>query len=214
MAASTKSSITRSWKSTFTYLLASVVSGGIAVLLYLYFASGLITFAIATIPTIVALICLYMAIAGAGETSCPSCAKPLGGLSTGSNDGVLCSHCHHYFEGKNGELWATDDSRIADSPLFSSPLPEKFSFPQVCCVCGKPSTQNIPASLTTTNASSAVTQSTIGVTSSTTVSVEVPHCAEHKDGAILTGTKDHTKVRFRSYPYLRSFCEVNNTTPG
>ncbi len=68
--------------------------------------------------------------------------------------------------------------------------------------------------MTTTNASSVVTQSTIGVTSSTRTTVRVPHCDAHKDGALLTGTKDSPSIKFRSYPYLRAFCEANGTKPN
>jgi hypothetical protein len=67
------------------------------------------------------------------------------------------------------------------------------------------------------NASSAVTANAlpgVSMTSSTRTTVEVPHCDEHKDGAMLTGTSSKPHIRFRSYPYLRAFCELNQTTPG
>src|SRR5438128_2548559 len=129
----TRSQIKRSWKSTMNSLIIAVISLGVSVLLFMFIASGPITIGIALIPAVVALIFFYMAISGAGETTCPGCQKPLSGLSTGSNDGVLCANCHSYFEGKNGELWATEPSRIADSPTFASPLPETFAFPETCC---------------------------------------------------------------------------------
>jgi hypothetical protein len=209
-----KTHITRNWKSTFNYLILSVVSAGVSVLLFMYFAEGIITAAISCVPAVLAIIFLFMSISGASETTCPNCKKPLSGLSTGSNDGVLCDGCHLYFEGKNAELWQTDPARIADSPIFSSPVPEKFILPDLCCVCGAPSTQKIKVTLTTTNASSALTATTIGVTTSTRTTIEVPHCADHKDGADLTGTQDRPHIKFRSYPYLRAFCEANQTTPG
>ena len=209
-----RSTIKRSWKSTIGFLIGALISAAISVLLFITIASGPVTIGIALIPAVLALILLYMAIGGAGECSCPACGKPISGLSTGSNDGVLCPACLHYFEGKNGELWATDDARVADSPCFASTIPEKFAFPPGCCVCGKDATRKIPVSLTTTNASSVVTQSTIGLTTTTRTTVEVPHCNDHKDGAILTGTKDKPHIKFRSYPYLRAFCQLNNTTPG
>jgi hypothetical protein len=46
-------------------------------------------------------------------------------------------------------------------------------------------------------------------------SVDVPHCASHKDGAMLSAQGgDKVKIRFRSYPYLRAFCERNGTSPS
>ncbi|MDQ2855813.1 MAG: hypothetical protein M3R68_05755, partial [Acidobacteriota bacterium] len=128
--------------------------------------------------------------------------------------GVVCASCHHYSEGKDGLLWQTDESRIADDPIFSSPLPEKFNFPKVCCVCGKPEVRREKISFRTQNASSALTAPTVGLTSNTTISVEVPHCAEHKEGARLSGSPTTTIIRFRSYPYLSAFCEMNGTTPA
>ena len=209
-----RSTIKRSWKSTIGFLIGGLVSAALSFLLFITIVSGPVTIGIALIPAVIALILFYMAVGGAGECPCPACGKPLTGLSTGANDGVLCRQCLQYLEGKNGQLWPTDDARIADSPSFASLIPEQFAFPPGCCVCGKDATRKIPVTLYTTNASSAVTQSTIGLTSSTRTTVEVPHCADHKDGAILTGTKDKPHIKFRSYPYLRAFCELNNTTPG
>ncbi len=210
----TRSSIQRSWKSTLTSIIIALVSAAVSAALFMTIVGGPVTIGIALIPAVVALIFVFMAISGAGECPCPACGKPLDGLTTGSNDGKLCPHCHRYFEGKNAQLWATDEMRIADHPQFSSPLPDSFTFPDACCVCAQPATKKQKIQLTTTNASSAVTQSTIGLTTTTRTSVEVPHCDQHKDGAMLTGTQSKTHIKFRSYPYLRAFCELNNTTPG
>ena len=182
-------------------------------LLFIYFASGPVSIGIALIPGVLAFVFLACA-AGSGECPCPSCAQPLEGLGTKSNEGVLCPHCHRYFEGKNAQLWLTDESRIADNPTFTSPLPETFTFPDGCCVCGNPSTHKQTIQYTTQNASSAVTSPTVGLTTSTRISVEVPHCDGHKDGASLTGTPKSMHIRFRSYPYLRAFCDLNKTIPG
>jgi hypothetical protein len=213
MADAPKTSIQRSWKSTIGWLVAAVISLLLSVALFMTIVSGPVTVGIALIPAILALIFLFSA-AGSGVAACPSCGHALTGLGTSTNDGVLCPHCHGYFEGKNAQLWATDPERIADSPTFTSPLPEKFTFPEGCCVCGKPVTQRIAIKYTTMNASSAVTNPVAGVTSNTTTTVEVPHCAEHKDGASLTGNPSKMHIRFRSYPYLRAFCAANDTTPG
>jgi hypothetical protein len=206
--------ISRSWKATIGYLIGGVVALGVSVLLFATIVDGAITTGIALIPAIVGLILLYMAFGGAGTAACPGCGAELGGLSTKANDGVLCSSCHTYCEGKDGALWRTDPNRIADEPIFSSPLPAEFKFPGGCCVCGKPAEGNETIKLRTQNASSAITASTVGVTSSTEVSVGVPHCAEHNGGARLSGTPQSPHIKLRSYPYLRAFCELNGTTPG
>ncbi|MGI8468463.1 MAG: hypothetical protein ACR2N3_08420 [Pyrinomonadaceae bacterium] len=66
------------------------------------------------------------------------------------------------------------------------------------------------------NTKAVTTTGTYGVkiTSSTTVSVDVPHCAEHQVGARLTGATSSPQIKFRSYPYLRAFCQLNGTIPG
>jgi hypothetical protein len=207
-------SISRSWGATIGYLIGSIVALGISVLLFMTIVEGAVTTGIALIPAIIGLILLYMAFGGAGTGACPACGAALSGLSTKANDGVLCPSCHAYCEGKDGSLWRTDPDRIADEPIFSSPLPPEFKFPSGCCVCGNPAVGSETIRIRTQNASSAITASTVGVTTSTEVSVGVPHCAEHKGGARLSGTPQSPHIKLRSYPYLRAFCQLNGTTPG
>src|SRR5262249_30604983 len=179
----TTTKISRSWGATIGYLVGAVVALGVSVLLFMSIVEGAITLGIALIPAVVGVILLYMAFGGSGTSTCPGCGAPLGGLSTKANDGVLCASCHNYSEGKDGTLWQTDQNRVADEPIFSSPLPAELNFPSECCVCGQAAVIREKISLRTQNASSAVTASAVGVTTSTEVSVEVPHCAEHKGGA-------------------------------
>jgi hypothetical protein len=160
--------------------------------------AGARTLGIALIPAIGAIILLFMSCGGSGTSACPGCQSRLIGLSTKSNDGVLCGGCNHYLEGNGGSLFQTDENRISDVSLFSSPLPAQFSFPGGCCVCGKPEAGLEKISLRNQNASSAITAPSVGVTTSTIVSVEVPHCAEHKKGAQLTGTPQRPHIKFRS----------------
>ena len=206
--------ISRSWGATIGYLIGAIVGFGISIALFMSIVEGPITFGIALIPAILALILLFMSFGGSGQSTCPICGTQLSGLSTKSNDGVLCANCHRYSEGKDGLLWQTDENRIADDPLFTSPLPAEFTFPGVCCICGRPEVGREKITLQTQNTSSVVTAATVGLTTSTTVSVEVPHCAEHKGGARLSGTPQSTHIKFRSYPYLSVFCQMNGTTPG
>src|ERR1700730_12914285 len=103
-------------------IVGAIVAMGISVALFMSIVEGPVTFGIALIPAIVALILVGMSFGGAGHTTCPVCNALLSGLSTKSNDGVLCANCHRYSEGKDGLLWAIDENRIADEPIFSSPL--------------------------------------------------------------------------------------------
>src|ERR1700731_2576759 len=118
--------ITRSWGATIGYLIGAFVAIAVSVLLFVTIAEGPVTVGIALIPAVLALMLVYASFGGAGYTTCPVCDARLDGLSTKSNDGVVCANCHRYSEGKDGFLWPTDEDRIADDPIFSSPLPEQF----------------------------------------------------------------------------------------
>lgn len=210
----TKSKIERSWPATFGYIGAGIISLVLAVAIFMYTSVGLWLGSLAVAFIILGLIFLGMALSGAGACACPGCGKPLSGLSTGKNEGILCPACQQYFEGSAGELWATDPSTVSSNPIFSTVLPETFNFPEGCCVCGKPETHRVKISTTTQGGGDAALAATTGIRHSTRISVEVPHCDEHKDGALLGGTKQKTIIRFRSYPYMRAFCELNKTTPA
>jgi hypothetical protein len=208
-----KTNVSRSWGRTIGYLIGALVLLGISVVLFMSIVEGPMTIGIALLPAIVGVILFFMAFGGAGAAACPVCGASLTALSTKSNDGVLCTSCHHYLEGNDGLLWTTDESRVAEDAIFSSPLPQPFTFPQGCCVCGGVEVGREKISLQNQNASSVITAQ-VGVTSYTTVSVEVPYCAAHKGGARLSGTPQYPHIKFRSYPYLRAFCQINSTIPG
>ena len=125
---SKRTSITRAWNSTIAYLVGGIVCLGLCVLMFVTIASGPVTIGIALIPGIVGVL-LFVGAVGSGIADCPGCGKQLTGLGTSSNDGVLCPHCHLYFEGKDKQLWATAPERIAEAPTFSAPLPERLQFP-------------------------------------------------------------------------------------
>jgi hypothetical protein len=209
-----KTKITRSWGATVGYLIGGLVALGLCVVLFMTIAEGPVTVGISLLPGIVGLLLVYMSFGGAGSCTCPVCNAALAGLSIRANDGVLCDACHNYVEGKNGVLWQTDTARVAEEPMFSSPLPAAFNFPPGCCVCGAPEAGREQIKFRTMNASSAITASAVGLTTSTEVSVAVPHCAAHQGGARLSASAAHTQIKFRSYPYLRAFCQLNNTVPG
>jgi hypothetical protein len=206
--------VTRSWGATIGYMIGAIIALGVCVLLSITIAEGPVTVGIALIPGILGIILLFMSFGGSGTSTCPVCDAPLAGLSTKSNDGVLCDACHNYVEGKGGLLRQTDADRVAEEPLFGSPLPDQFNFPPGCCVCGAPEARREQIKFRTQNASSVLTAPTVGITTSTEVSVAVPHCVAHKDGARLSATPKNTVIKFRSYPYLRDFCQLNGTTPG
>jgi len=216
--------IKRSVGATVGYAVGGLAALALSGLLFKTIVEGPVTLGVALIPGIVGLILLWLAIGGSGTAPCPGCGVPLSGLSTGSNDGVLCSGCKKFLEGKEGMLRVTDESRIAEAPLFGAILPESFTWPEGCCVCAKPAVrrESISVSLPTASAAGknlAVTALTGGVVTQSgggdKYTVEVPHCGDHQEGALLgSGSGSSVEIRFRSYPYLRSFCAANKISPG
>ncbi|HEY1546235.1 MAG TPA: hypothetical protein VGG28_00375 [Kofleriaceae bacterium] len=216
-----KTRVVRSWSKTFVSLVVGVVAIGVSVLMFQHIVEGAISAGFALIPGIVGIVALYYAVAGASSAPCPSCGARVGELSSGSNDGACCAACHAYFEGKQGEVWPTDPQRIADSPLFATKLGEQFAWPDGCCVCGQAAVRSIPitavrASSGANAATAVATGGAVLATGRTTFTLEVPHCGQHDNGAHLSagGSNKEMRILFRSYPYLRSFCQRNGTLPG
>jgi hypothetical protein len=217
--------IQRSVGTTVGYAAGGLVALGLSALLFKTIVEGPMTFGAALIPGIVGLLLLGMAVGGSGVAPCPGCGASVTSLSMKSNDGVLCEGCKKFLEGKDGMLRLTEDARIADAPLFGALLPEAFTWPDGCCVCAEPAARkdaisvNVPSSASAGKAV-AVTALTGGVVTQTgggsRYTVEAPHCADHKDGAALGSgsSASPVRIRFRSYPYLRSFCALNKITPG
>ena len=216
------SRIQRSASSTIGSLIGGLVAAVISGLLFWLIVEGPITIGIALCPAIVAIILFWTAVSGSGVAPCPGCGAQVTGLSTGSNDGVLCAGCKKFLEGKAGILQVTDPQRVADSPLFGTVLPESFAWPEMCCLCAQPATRREAVSVSLPSAASTGKNLAVDVLSGgavtstgggTRYTVEVPHCAAHQHGAELGSHTQGVKIRFRSYPYLRAFCELNKTSP-
>ena len=215
--------IVRNWSVTIVYLIAGAAALGLSGLLFATIVSGAITFGIALVVAIVGVVLLLGAKGGAGESACPACNARLTALSTESNEGVLCAHCLAYSEGQGGKLWATDPARVADRALFGTQLPAQFAWPPGCCVCGMPPTRSDAVTTQIQRTGSAIGVLAVagatggavtGKAGETRFTVEVPHCDAHKDGAALSAMGGgHVKIRFRSYPYLRAFCQQNQIRP-
>jgi hypothetical protein len=149
------------------------------------------------------------AIFGAGTAPCPSCGAQLDGLSTGTNEGVLCPSCHAYSDGEQGELRATPPGRVCVGRAFHAPLPEEAILPEgICCVCGSPSTRSVEVTLRL----NAPGGSRYGRNYDAR-RLAIPHCASHDDGASLGGDALKQTISFRSYAYLRQYCEMNRCEP-
>lgn len=219
--------IQRDKKKTARNLLGAFVLLGLA---YWFVAnsdghSRASAYMMAGLTGIPALILLYRAGTMASVGECPSCDMYLLGISGGSNEGLLCEYCSSYVEGKNGLLSVTPDDRVSSYHLYRSEIPDQVQWPEGCCVCREAVTRVLQAQITEKRdasmgknlAAGVATLGTMKMTEATTTRLEVPHCSEHTDGAVLEVASDadmlNPAIAFRAHGYLKDFCELNQTRP-
>jgi len=155
-------------------------------------------------PLSLGVLSLVQATRSTGEADCPGCGARLAQLRLSDNDGIVCGACRRFVEGRAGELWLTDEGRVADVAIFGAAMPAtgRPTFPAKCPACLAPSTRTV--SLRATVARGRYEQERY--------QYEVPACARHTDGArLLAGAP--FRLAFRSYAYQRAFCEANGVTP-
>ena len=154
---------------------------------------------------IVGLFGWVMAVFGSYIAPCPACSAPLSVAGRRRNDPVCCPACDGFAEGEAGELWSVEEGRVESWPVFRATLPTAPQFPPMCCVCGDGSVQSKPVRY------KIVRKERHGnryVTEASTL--DVPHCAHHKDGASANSTPGMTdSISFVSLPYRRAFCRAN-----
>lgn len=154
---------------------------------------------------------LYSFLKGSYKADCPICGETIDDLHKKKNQPRLCKRCRHFVEGDDGELWAVEETHVAKKPIFYAPLPEKFVFPDVCCVCGAPPTRYDKLESELLHGASAVTIAAGRVVKKTVTLEGIPHCDEHKKGAAI---EMNHHIHFRSYGYLKAFCAANRVQPG
>lgn len=164
---------------------------------------------------------------GSGSAACPACKAKIDDVErTGHVEGILCAQCGIFLRSDEGELRPMDLNTIAERPIFGASLADGFTWPAGCVVCGGAVTQALPAGVLESDTSRDLGINVMGLAMAATIGVgfwvdngkrvrlDVPHCGEHDDGAILTRTGSNKyMLLFRSYPYQRAFCELNRALP-
>jgi len=201
----------------------AIISGWAAFWVLTTWPPGGGTWFIGGVFALVALGLGVWTFSSSAEARCPGCTLRIRGLSSGDNQPLLCRSCVEFVEGKAGELWLVAPDRVADSPRFAAPCPEEAAWPEICAVCGAEATRMVSASWSEKQdapfaadlATRAATLGTMKLVTRVTHSVEVPHCAQHDNGARLRETFEGggNVVVFRSHAYLRAFCAANKVTP-
>jgi len=183
-------------------------------------------FLLSSVPIAGALFFLHRAIWRSAGAPCPGCGHAITGLATGANAGVACRFCGRYVEGERGALRLTADDHVADTAIYATLVPREITWPEGCCVCGEPATRTITIEAKEADASAPMGQDlAVRVATLGTMKLmergqvhrrEVPHCAAHGNGAVLSIAGEGETglaIAFRSHRYLTAFCDKNGTLP-
>lgn len=164
------------------------------------------------------LICF--AAFGCYECPCPDCGKPVS--MDGATGFVRCPHCKRYAQPTRQGLDRLSSDFVADVPVFGIPFERELQLPEACCVCRKAATRSttLGAKMENTLPGGSVGEGLkknvmlgAGVRPMLEVSVDVPHCDEHKaearifieqGGGSLVDPEDPKLVlSVRSYSFYR-----------
>ncbi len=163
-------------------------------------------------------------LAGSGSAPCPCCGAPIHDIERKARvRGVLCVRCNRFLKSTSGVMRPMGRETISEDPIFGAALPMSLAWPPGCIVCGAKATHSVPVPFMKTDSDSIAAGAlglavvaTTGVRSllpgKSRVALEAPHCAEHDDGVFVTeGGPSDLFLLFRSYPYQRAFCALNET---
>jgi hypothetical protein len=163
-------------------------------------------------------------LGGSGSAPCPCCGAPIHDIERKARvEGVLCVACNRFLKSKAGVMRPMARGSVAADPIFGAALPMSLAWPPGCIVCGAKATHSVPVPFMKTDSDSigagalglavvATTGARSLLPEKSRIDLEAPHCAEHDDGVFVTeGGPSDLFLLFRSYPYQRAFCALNET---
>lgn len=164
--------------------------------------------------------------AGAKRLECPACDLYIVGARPSDGDSVVCGNCRAVSLYTGGALVAPAPDQVAPRPVFCAELPAGgVAWPGTCTACEAPATRAVPVRLVFEEdapfvrdvATRAATLGMFKTVERTTVTLDVPHCADHADGAALAMPYERAQpnfgIAFRSHRYFREFVALNHVTP-
>ena len=167
-----------------------------------------------------------MRASGGKKLECPACDLYIVGALPKTGESVLCGHCREFALYDGTRLVKPAPDHVAASPLFCAELPYGgMRWPASCCACAEPATRGVRIQLQYEQSASlerdmATRMATLGMFKAIdehTISLDVPHCAQHADGAALCMPYEKEQpsfgIAFRSYPYFKEFVQLNRSTP-
>lgn len=162
---------------------------------------------------------------GAKRLECPSCDLYILGARPHVGGSVVCPHCRAVGVFRTGRLEMPAADLLAAAPTFCAELPQdNLRWPSTCCACAEPPTRGVTIQIRWEQDSSfvrdlATRTATLGMFRAVdqhTVSLDVPHCAQHADGAALVLPYERAQanfgIAFRSFAYFTQFLQLNGAT--
>ena len=162
---------------------------------------------------------------GAPRLECPSCDLYIVGARPTLGGAILCSHCREFAVYEHGKLTKVAPDFVAPDPLFCAELPlEPMRWPARCAVCPAPAVQAVDVQIEYEEAAPFIaavltrvaTAGLFKAVQHTTVTIEVPHCMRHSDGAALVRPYEPDQLNFglvfRAHAYFKQFRELNRVT--
>ena len=154
-----------------------------------------------------------LARGGAWKGTCPSCNATLRGeMGETVNEAkvLCCPSCKTWVHGTTS-LDVIPDGYVHDEPVFAAPLPDSWSWPEGCPVCGEPTTRTVKVEGRSALGTAAAVAAPVSV--QRVLVIEVPACDEHDDGVWASrdgeDEENSDEVVFRSLDYYRAFVALN-----
>lgn len=118
---------------------------------------------------------------------------------------VFCGRCQRYFQVRDTILDSIPNGFVAAKPIFRWRVSPESIFPGQCCICGLNASRVESYKF---EKWAMIPQAPFPAIQ-TMGEIKIPYCGEHSDGAAITGDVPDCFVRFRSYSYFSTFCQVN-----
>lgn len=165
-------------------------------------------------------------LAPGGLLECPTCDLYVHGARCAEGASVLCGNCREFSLYMHGKLIKPAPDTVAPVPLFCAELPlHPPRWPLTCPLCDRPAARPISITIEFTSDAPLLNDmttrlATLGMFKAverTTITLDVPHCYQHDDGAalVLPYERDQLNygIAFRSHRYFRQFLELNASKP-
>lgn len=163
---------------------------------------------------------------GAKRLECPACDLYIVGARPSEGGSVVCGNCRAVALYTQGALVVPAPDLVAPAPVFCAELPMgPPRWPATCAACNAPATRGVTLHLSFEQDASfardlATRTATLGMFKAidrTTVSLDVPHCEQHANGAALVLPYERAQpnfgIAFRSHAYFREFVAQNHVSP-